>query len=236
METDNLTISYRPLGDTAIILQFKEEISRDTYALIYKIASFLEAYSFEGFVEYVPAYTSVSIFYDPLIVSYPDLEMMMIEMLQELEDVDEKEQRMVEIPVLYGGAEYGPDLELVAAYAKLSTSEVIDLHTAQEYLVQMIGFAPGFPYLGGLDQRIAVPRKENPRIKINAGSVGIAGKQTGIYPMDTPGGWQIIGRTPLRLFDIQRSVPALIRAGDTIRFVAITEDEFETLQLSTHGH
>src|SRR5699024_4926794 len=133
--------------------------------------------------------------------------------------------RMVEIPVLYGG-DYGPDLDLVAHRNQLSTEEVIRIHSERDYLVYMIGFAPGFPYVGGMDERIEAPRKENPRQSIPAGSVGIAGKQTGIYPFESPGGWQIIGRTPAQLFLPESNPPTLIQPGDRLRFVPIDEAEY----------
>jgi inhibitor of KinA len=139
------------------------------------------------------------------------------------------EAETIEIPVCYGGA-FGPDLAVVAAQARLSLEEVIARHAAPNYLVHMIGFAPGFPYLGGLDARLATPRKAAPRPLVPAGSVGIAGGQTGIYSLPTPGGWQLIGRTPLRLFDPARSQPSLLRAGLRLRFVPISKAEFQRLQ------
>jgi inhibitor of KinA len=135
----------------------------------------------------------------------------------------------VEIPVLYGG-EYGPDLEYVASFHKISAEEVIQIHTESECLVYMIGFAPGFPFMGGMDERIATPRRESPRTAIVPGSVGIAGKQTGIYSLETPGGWQIIGRTPLELFRPDLNPPTLLKAGDRIKFFPISPEEFNTFK------
>lgn len=147
----------------------------------------------------------------------------------QLKDQDLYKERIVSIPVLYGG-EVGPDLEYVAKHHGISPEEVIQIHSKNDYLVYMIGFAPGFPYLGGLDERIATPRKKTPRLQIAAGSVGIAGNQTGVYPLETPGGWQIIGRTPRKLFLPNQSPPTLLQSGDTIRFVPITPEEYKVYQ------
>lgn len=225
-----------PLGDQAIVIQLGNEISESILRYITSICNFLEEYSFEGFTEYVPGFTTVTIFYDPLVTDYETVEPMMEEMLEAISEEDSKvAQITVEIPVLYGGPQ-GPDLSFVAAHAGITEEEVIAIHTSAEYLVYMIGFAPGFPYLGGLDQRIATPRKEAPRIRIPVGAVGIAGGQTGIYPIETPGGWQIIGQTPLKLFDVKRHPPALLKAGYRLRFVAITEEEFEEIKTQEDGY
>ena len=137
-------------------------------------------------------------------------------------------RRVFEIPVCYGG-EYGPDLGIIAKNAGLSEREVIDIHTSCDYLIYMLGFLPGFCYLGGLDERIHTPRLKTPRLKIPAGSVGIGGSQTGIYPMESPGGWNLMGMTPVRTYDPERDVPILVQAGDYIRFVEIDEAEFSRI-------
>nr|WP_121269506.1 5-oxoprolinase subunit PxpB [Pedobacter schmidteae] len=227
-------ISYYPLGDSAIVMQLGDEISENIQQHISAICSFLEDYSFEGFIEYVPAFTTVTIYYDPLVIDELTTRKMLQEMMEELEEEAIKPEVTIEIPVLYGGTQ-GPDLSIVAAHAGITETEVIALHKAETYLVYMIGFAPGFPYLGGLNPGIATPRKESPRTKIAAGSVGIAGAQTGIYPIETPGGWQIIGQTPLKLFDVEREPPALLKAGNRLRFVAIDEDEFERMKQEADG-
>ncbi|WP_316818830.1 5-oxoprolinase subunit PxpB [Pedobacter nyackensis] len=227
---------YYPLGDSAIVLELGQSISEDIQRHISAIGSFLEEYSFEGFIEYVPAFTTVTVFYDPVVTDYETVKLLFIEMLAEIaEDTERVESVTVDIPVLYGGMQ-GPDLSFVAAHTGLSEMEVIALHSAEEYLVYMIGFAPGFPYLGGLNEKIASPRKEIPSVKIPAGSVGIAGMQTGIYPIETPGGWQIIGQTPLKLFDPERDPPALVKAGNRLRFVAITEEEFDEIKKQADGN
>jgi len=228
-------ILYYPLGDSAIVIELGHSISEKTQQDIASIGRFLEEYSFEGFIEYVPAFTTVTIFYDPLVTDYETVGALLKEMLEEIGEEDTGDAAViVDIPVLYGGLQ-GPDLSFVAAHAGLSEMEVIALHTSAPYLVYMIGFAPGFPYLGGLNEKIATPRKETPAHKIPAGSVGIAGAQTGIYPIETPGGWQIIGQTPLKLFDVERNPPALLKAGNKLRFVAITEEEFEEMKRVADG-
>ena len=139
--------------------------------------------------------------------------------------MEASESRIFEIPVCYGG-EYGPDLQNIADLAGLTPEEVIKIHSSEDYLIYMLGFLPGFSYLGGLDERIHTPRLANPRIRIPAGSVGIGGSQTGIYPLDSPGGWQLLGMTPVKTYDPGREVPILFEAGDYIRFVPVTEEEY----------
>lgn len=223
-----------PLGDAAITVQFGDCIDLPTHSKVRAFVSYLERHPFPGLVEQVPAFTTVTIYYDPWVVSEKGLYnpyARMTELVQRMLRLAKESQKKarphtVEIPVCYGGA-YGPDLEYVARYNKLTPEEVIACHARGKYIVYMIGFAPGFPYLGGLSKKIAAPRKEVPREYIPAGSVGIAGNQTGIYPIETPGGWQLIGRTPLTLFHPDRTPPSLLQAGDLVRFVPISEDEFQ---------
>jgi inhibitor of KinA len=225
-----------PLGDAAIVIQLGDQISPVINGRIRAIGAYLDEYSFEGFIEYVPAFTTVTLYYEPWIINYTKLLSLLQEMANEvLEDQEVPSGRVLEIPVRYGG-KWGPDLDFVASHNKISTAEVIAIHTAPEYLVYMIGFAPGFPYLGGMNELISAPRKDTPEMKIAAGSVGIAGKQTGIYPIETPGGWQIIGQSPVKLFDLNRKVPASLKAGDRVRFVAISEKEFNKLKRTGDGN
>ena len=221
-----------PLGDSAIELLFGDRIDPAVHTKIRSFARLLEANAFTGLLEWVPAYTTLTIFYDPWLVSEGGAfapYSRVLEHLQTLDAVSSSVEplvaRQLDIPVCYG-EDYGPDLETVARHTGLTPDEVIRLHTAPEYLVYMIGFAPGFPYLGGLDERLKTPRKETPRLKIPIGSVGIAGAQTGIYPLETPGGWQLIGRTPLQLFRLYAKPPSLLQAGDRIRFVSISPADF----------
>lgn len=222
--------TFYPIGDSAIVIQFADVISPEIHQKVRAVAAYLDEYAFEGFIEYTPAFSSVTVYYQPWLIRYQEIQLLLEEMLVELMgDLEIAEAPIIEIPVVYGGHR-GPDLAFVASKNKLSTSEVIAIHTSAEYVVYMIGFAPGFPYLGGMSEKIAAPRKEQPSAVIPAGSVGIAGLQTGIYPIETPGGWQIIGQTPLQLFELNREVPALLKAGDRVRFVAISETEFKKIR------
>jgi inhibitor of KinA len=182
--------------------------------------------------EYVPAYTTITVYYDPCTTSLDDICTRLEQLNATGSAAPELPQRTVEVPVCYGGS-FGEDLDFVARHHGLTADEVVAIHTAGEYVVHLIGFAPGFPYLGGMSQRIATPRRSEPRLSVPAGTVGIAGTQTGIYSIPTPGGWQLIGRTPVALFRPWDDPPSLLRAGDAVRFRAIGEDEYRTLQLET---
>ncbi len=213
-----------PLGDCAALISFGERIDEGMHRLVRAACARLEAEPVPGATELVPAFTTVAVCYDPARVGsaapYRTVAAALAARLAGLEADAAVPARTVEIPVRYGGAA-GPDLAQVAAHAGMAPAEVVRLHAAGEYLVHMIGFAPGFPYLGGLDSRLHCPRREVPRTAVPAGSVGIGGSQTGIYPLESPGGWQLIGRTPLVLFDPSRDPPALLRAGDRVRFVPL---------------
>lgn len=234
-------VQLYPLGDAAVVVEFGNEISEQTHKQVRAFSAYLQQHPFRGLIEFVPAYTTVTVYYDPWVISergqlnpYTKVTGFLQRMLPFVADAGNgSKPRVVEIPVLYGG-DYGPDLEFVARVNEISSDEVIKLHTQQEYLVYMIGFAPGFPYLGGMNKRIAAPRQETPRQQIPAGSVGIAGGQTGIYPIQTPGGWQLIGRTPVRLFNPQATPPSLLQGGDLVRFVAITEEEYKERKEQHH--
>jgi KipI family sensor histidine kinase inhibitor len=193
------------------------------------VATLLKQNLPEGVLDIVPAYRSLSLRYNPLLTSPERLSFVLEELEGHLREVEIPPPRVVEIPVLYGG-EQGPDLGVVAAHSGLAPEEVVATHAGTDYPIYMIGFTPGFCYLGGLDGRIATPRRETPRTLIPGGSVGIAESQTGVYPVDSPGGWQIIGRTPLRLFAPERENPFLYEAGDRIRFVPIRQGEFDRIR------
>ncbi len=145
-----------------------------------------------------------------------------------LDNIEIPPPTVIEIPVLYGG-EMGPDIQNVAEHNGKTVEEVIQIHTSEEYLIYMIGFIAGFPYLGGMSKEIATPRLKSPRVKIDGGSVGIAGEQTGVYPVDSPGGWQLIGRTPLKLYDAEREKPVLLEAGQYIKFKSVTPEEYDAI-------
>ena len=166
--------------------------------------------------------------YNPALISYDELAQTLQQMAEHIEVLEIGTKEVVEIPVVYGG-EYGPDLVEVAEYHQLSPQQVIDMHAEPEYPVYMLGFVAGFPYLGGMNTHLATPRKASPRLKIEAGSVGIAGGQTGIYSVESPGGWQIIGRTPLKLYDGNRPKPVLLSAGQYVKFKPISQAEYKAM-------
>ncbi len=223
-----MKITFYPLGEAAVKCCFDEDIST---ALTNKIQSFCQKlhHHHAGITEWVPAYDSVAVYYDPWKLSYEEMTNILQVIANEIDANHQKTNTVITIPTVYG-SDYGPDLENLAAANNLSTTEVIDLHTKRHYLINMIGFLPGFPYLSGIDERLAMPRLENPRKSVPAGSVGIAESQTGIYPLASPGGWNIIGRTPLKLFDAEKEDPFLFEQGDYLQFTSITEDEFKRIQ------
>ena len=223
-----------PSGDCAIIVEFGNEISEDINARISSFSQILQGSMSDvllqkGVIEAVPTFRSVLITYDPKVIRYGALCEKIKGLLSQVKVGDHKEKRVVEIPVCYGG-EYGPDLEFVAQHAGITPQEVIDIHTSTDYLIYMLGFQPGFPYLGGLDEKLVTPRLESPRAQIPAGSVGIGGKQTGLYPVASPAGWQIIGTTPVKCYNLAKDPAIPYEAGDYIRFYAITEEEYKEIE------
>lgn len=230
-------IAMLPLGDSAVLIQFGDAINRSVHRKVQATTQDIEDHGFPGFIECVPSFTTVTVHYDLLEIQKNDESIsgfehvckLLRERLDKMDLQAEKESVIVEIPVCYGG-DYGPDLEAVAGINGLTPKQVIEIHSGQNYLIYAIGFAPGFPYVGGVPEAIATPRKTTPRFKVPAGSVGIAGNQTGIYPIETPGGWQIIGRTPLSLFQPERYPPTRLEGGQHIRFRPIEEREFELLK------
>ncbi|WP_100010364.1 5-oxoprolinase subunit PxpB [Lentibacillus sediminis] len=226
-----MTFTLQAVGDSAVKLDFPGNVSPEMNARIRDFCGKLAENRIDGVSEWVPAYRSIMIYYDPTRWKYREI----AEKLQLLQEYDHHEaktvSRLVHVPVWYGG-DAGPDLQRVAAYHNLDEEDVIELHQEPEYLVYMQGFLPGFPYLGGLNKRIATPRLEEPRAKTFAGAVGIAHEQTGIYPVESPGGWNIIGKTPVRLFDPERGENGfLFRAGDLIRFYEVTAEEFAEIEV-----
>lgn len=212
-------------GDSSILIEFGNEINEEINRKITTIVQLMRDQQIEGVVDVIPAFCSLLINYDPRIVSFEKMQRRM----EALVKMDLKggagRKRVFEIPVCYGG-QYGPDMETIAAHAGLTEKEVIEIHSSRDYLIYMLGFLPGFCYLGGLDERIHTPRLANPRVKISAGSVGIGGSQTGIYPLDSPGGWQLMGMTPVKTYDPSRETPILLEAGDYIRFMPVDEEEY----------
>ncbi|QKS60254.1 5-oxoprolinase subunit PxpB [Paenibacillus barcinonensis] len=242
-----------PLGEQGIVIRCGDVVSEEVHHRVMSVCALLEKLenrSLTALVEWVPSYLSVTLFYDPLRSSYEKTCGLLLQLLRPSNQLHQQPQssecsqlgksedlkpgepggalapsRIVTIPVCYGGA-FGPDLEHVAEENHLTMEEVITIHTSADYLVHMIGFAPGFPYLGGLPERIATPRRATPRLRVEAGTVGIGGSQTGIYPVISPGGWQCIGRTPVRLFRPEENPPSLLGAGDIVRFQSITMQEY----------
>ena len=221
----NITVA----GDSAINLEFGNVISEKTNGLIRAAAQTLEADPINGVIEFVPTFCSLMVVYDPCVVGYDELTSQVRGKLRGLVATTGGIHRVVKIPVCYGG-DFGPDLGDVAEHAGMSAEEVIAIHSGHDYLIDMLGFLPGFAYLGGLDERLHTPRLATPRTRIEPGAVGIGGAQTGIYPLASPGGWRIIGRTPVRPYDPDRESPILYAAGDYLRFVPITPQEFSLIE------
>ncbi|HVV96615.1 MAG TPA: 5-oxoprolinase subunit PxpB [Rhodanobacteraceae bacterium] len=226
--------AIEPLGESALLLRFGQGLDAATNTRVHAASATLQSAQLPGIVDLVPAYATLALHFDPL--AWTDAHGGAVQavaaavraVLDAPPEVSSQDSTRIEIPVCYGGDE-GPDLETLANHAKLDADEVVARHAAAGYRVAMIGFAPGFPYLIGLDSALAMPRRATPRTRVPAGSVAIGGVQTGIYPSELPGGWQLIGRTPLRLFDPRRDPPSLLVPGDRVRFVPIGHDEFVEL-------
>ena len=210
-------------GDRAIVIELGDEISIECNRRVHSLHRAVSRADLPGIIDIIPTYRSILVEYDVTQVSFADIKDSLMDIGTDFADASDAEETVIHLPVLYGG-EYGPDLEFVARNAGMSAREVIDLHSGTDYPVYMMGFTPGFPYLGGMSERIATARLSTPRGVIPAGSVGIAEAQTGVYPIESPGGWRLIGRTPLRLFDVDRVPPSLIDAGDRVRFVPLADE------------
>lgn len=221
-----MDISIKPVGDQAILVAFEQRIAEDINGKVMALRKRLELLKEDGVLESVPAFASLLVYYDPMKTNYRLMKKKLETLTVNLESGQTSLGKIVKIPVCYGG-KYGEDLGFVARHAGLSEEEVIQIHSGRDYLIYMLGFLPGFPYLGGMDERLFTPRLDNPRTRIPAGSVGIGGEQTGIYPMESPGGWRLIGRTPLKLFSPDGDGKLPYEAGDRIRFVPVSEREFE---------
>lgn len=238
-------MTFAPLGDSAVVVTLGATMDESVLLRVRALAAALHAEQAAGVVDVVPAYTTITVFYDAgwrgadetppfericelirhratnLEHAWPDRLRVSAPSQRTAE-----EAAAVEIPVCYGG-EFGPDIAAVAQHSGLHADEVVKVHATGKYLVHAVGFTPGFPYLGGLSEKLFTPRRASPRISVPAGSVGIGWKQTGVYPIASPGGWQIIGRTPLVLFRAGADHPALLSVGDRVRFKSITAEEFE---------
>lgn len=216
-------------GDRALFVEFGDTIDPELNRRVRHLTLAIQKARIPGITETVPTYRSLLVYFEPMQISPKKLRETLSSLTQQLEESELPKPKMIEIPTVYGG-EYGPDLEFVARYNGLSVPEVVKIHTGTPYLIYMIGFIPGYPYMGGMSPRITTPRLETPRMKVPAGSVGIAGSQTGIYPAESPGGWRLIGRTPLPLFQPNLEPPALFQAGDYLSFVSITPEEFSSIK------
>jgi KipI family sensor histidine kinase inhibitor len=215
------------MGDRGLLLEFGDEISREISEKVRRMALAVQAEGMEGIVETVPTYRSLLIVYNPAILPIQGLKKRLNRVEEGLQQTPLPEPKLTRIPVVYGDA-YGPDLEEVAKYHRISPEEVIQLHCSKPYLIYMIGFMPGFPYMGELPQALETPRLKTPRLSVPKGSVAIAQRQTGIYSIRSPGGWQVLGRTPVELFDPEKDPPALLQMGDFVQFYPVSEKEFKS--------
>jgi KipI family sensor histidine kinase inhibitor len=216
----------REAGDSALIVEFDERIDPEVNARAIACADAIQAAHVAGVRDVVPTYRAVAVYFDPLHTDHDALISCLEREAAPSAPAAAAERAAVRIPVCYGG-DLGPDLSDVASFACMTESDVVRLHTSAVYRVFMLGFVPGFAYLGVVDERIAMPRRATPRVRVPAGSVGIAGVQTGVYSAETPGGWQLIGRTPLKPFDADRADPFLMKAGDAVQFYPIDRAEYD---------
>lgn len=207
-----------PAGDAAVLVQLGDEIDIAINQHVHALAALINLSPLSGLIETVPAYGTLLVHYDPLILSIVQIRNYLREKITQVHDSVSRERKQLEIPVRYGG-EYSPDLESVVHHCQLQIEDVIRIHSEKIYTVFMMGFTPGFPYMGKLDDAIRMPRLETPRTRVPAGTVAIAGSQTGIYPIDSPGGWQLIGWTPLQLFNPESESPFLFSPGDEVKFI-----------------
>ena len=213
-----------PAGDSAILIELGSEVDPEISSMVFTLTDLIRDAGLNSDLEVLPTYRSVLVYYDPLVCSYAEMFDAVngaVEGLAEPTNLNSS-LKIVEIPVVYGGDD-GPDLHFVADHAGMTEDAVIELHSGTDYRVYMLGFSPGFPYLGGLDERIAAPRLKTPRVLVPAGSVGIAELQTGVYPNAGPGGWRIIGRTSVTLFDVNSSTPSLITPATKVRFIPVDQ-------------
>jgi inhibitor of KinA len=217
------SVDCHPLTDSACLIRLGDRIDPAVNRRVHALAALIETASLSGVIETVPAYAALLVHFDPLVTDYASVADWVSGLADRVMTNVPRTSRRIEVPVCYGG-ESGPDLGLVAASTGLSPAEVFRIHAGAEYTVYMMGFTPGFPYMGRLDPRLVVPRLETPRTLVKAGTVAIAGEQTGIYPLDSPGGWHLIGRTPLHLFDPASETPFLFAPGDLVTFVVEAVD------------
>jgi len=217
--------NFRCAGDRGLLVEYGDEIDPEVNTKVRSMATVMSQNMPAGVIETIPTYRSLLLIYDPAVTNPAKLQNVLTALEDRLGDIKIPPPARVEIPVCYGD-QFGPDIEHVAETNHLTVGQVIDLHCEPEYLIYMVGFTPGFPFLGGLSEKLYTPRLETPRTLVPQGSVGIANNQTGIYPVPSPGGWQLIGRTPVKLFAPERSNPFLYQAGDRIKFRPISPEEY----------
>ena len=220
---------FQRASDQSLLIYFDQQISTAAHEQLRKLLRLLELQPISGVCNLHPAYCSLLVKFHPLATQHGHLESTLRSYLQQLDAIDLPEPRQVEIPACYGG-DFGPDLADVAKHLGLTTDRVIELHSSATYLVYFLGFVPGFAYLGELPPALVIPRLAAPRRKVPAGSIGIAGNQTGVYPVSTPGGWRLLGRTPLQLFRSDREHLSLLSIGDRVRFIPISAERFAQLE------
>lgn len=220
---------FLTVGDCAISVEFGNKINPETNNKIIVFNNMIKDSNIDGIIETVPSFRSLLVYYDPLKLYFYEIKDILYNLYKKLDVKNNNNKRIIEIPVCYD-EDFGIDLKFVGDYTNLSLDEVIKLHSEKEYLIYMLGFLPGFAYLGGMNKKLNTPRLNTPRLNLEAGSVGIGGEQTGIYPLASPGGWRIIGRTPLKLYDTNREDTILYRAGDYIKFMPIDKNEFYEIE------
>lgn len=223
----NQQYTISPLGDRSVIVEWEQQIDPVIHQSVMQVFHYLRAQQHPSILDVIPAYASLTVVFDPLRLSQDSLAQHIREALEQ-QEITATTSRTIEVPVCYHPS-LGLDLEALAEQKQVTVDEIISWHISTTYTVYMIGFLPGFPYMGKVDDRLAAPRLKQPRTKVPAGSVGIAGSQTGIYPLASPGGWNIIGRTPVRLFDTNKAEPCYCRPGDQVQFVPVTLEAFEKM-------